>query len=101
MNLLKYFFKKPALMGRIALWQMALPEYDIVYTNQKVVVVEQLAYHPLNEYHPLLHEFPDEHIMVVEKDVLEAEIDEWKLWFDGASNLLGNRIGVVLASPKG
>ncbi|RDY01800.1 rnhA, partial [Mucuna pruriens] len=39
--------------------------------------------------------------MVAVKHELEAEIDKWKLWFDGASNLLGNGIGAVLASPKG
>ncbi|RDX93158.1 hypothetical protein CR513_24617, partial [Mucuna pruriens] len=49
MDPLKYIFEKPALIGRIARRQMALSEYDIVYTT---------------------------------------------------SNLLGNRIGVVLASPK-
>ncbi|RDY10320.1 rnhA, partial [Mucuna pruriens] len=54
---------------------MSLSEYDIVYTN--------------------------EHIMVAEKDKPEAEINKWKLWFDGASNLLGNGIGAMLASPKG
>ncbi|RDX93094.1 hypothetical protein CR513_24687, partial [Mucuna pruriens] len=59
------------------------------------------AYHPLDEYHPLSHKFLDEHIMMVEKDEQEDELDEWKLWFDGASNLLGNGIGVVLASLKG
>ncbi|RDX64302.1 hypothetical protein CR513_57161, partial [Mucuna pruriens] len=32
---------------------------------------------------------------------LETDSDKWKLWFDGASNLLGNEIGAVLASPKG
>ncbi|RDY08451.1 hypothetical protein CR513_07295, partial [Mucuna pruriens] len=84
---------------------MALSEYDIVYTSQKAItgsaLAKQLAYHPLDEYHPLSHEFPDEHIMMAEKDKQEAELDEWKLWFDGASNLLGNGIGAVLASPKG
>ncbi|RDY09930.1 hypothetical protein CR513_05618, partial [Mucuna pruriens] len=105
MDPLMYIFEKPASTGRIARRQMALSEYDIVYTSQKVVkgsaLAEQLAYHPLNEYHPLSHEFPDEHIMVAEKDEPMAELDEWKLWFDGASNLLGNRIGVMLTSPKG
>ncbi|RDX68148.1 Retrovirus-related Pol polyprotein from transposon 17.6, partial [Mucuna pruriens] len=98
MDPFKYIFEKPTLTRRIAHWQMALSKYDIVYTSQKAIkgsaLAEQLAYYPLNEYHPLSHEFPDEHIM-------EAELHEWKLWFDGASNLLGNRIGVVLASPKG
>ncbi|RDY00491.1 hypothetical protein CR513_16321, partial [Mucuna pruriens] len=102
---LKYIFEKPALTRRITRWQMALSEYDIAYTDQKAVkgsaLVEQLAHHPLDGYHPLSHEFLDEHIMVAEKDEPEAKIYEWKLWFDGASNLLGSGIGVVMASPEG
>ncbi|RDY05176.1 hypothetical protein CR513_11010, partial [Mucuna pruriens] len=66
-----------------------------------LALAEQLAYHPLDEYHPFFHEFPNEHIMVVEKDEHEIDLGKWKLWFDGALNLLGNGIGVVLASPKG
>ncbi|RDX67119.1 hypothetical protein CR513_54050, partial [Mucuna pruriens] len=85
---LKYIFEKPILIRRIARWQMALPEYDIVYTSQKAIkrsaLAEQLAHNPLVDYQPLLHEFLDEHIML----------------FDELSNLLGNKIGVVLASPK-
>ncbi|RDY01860.1 rnhA, partial [Mucuna pruriens] len=30
----------------------------------------------------------------------EPQSDEWMMWFDGVSNLLGNGIGVVLASPR-
>ncbi|RDX89626.1 Retrovirus-related Pol polyprotein from transposon 17.6, partial [Mucuna pruriens] len=100
MEPLKYIFEKPALTGQIARLQMALSEYDIKAIKGSALA-EQLAYHPLDEYHPLSHEFSDEHIMPAEEDEQEADLDEWKLWFNGASNLLGNRIGVVLASPKG
>ncbi|RDY07599.1 Retrovirus-related Pol polyprotein from transposon 17.6, partial [Mucuna pruriens] len=72
MDPLKYIFEKLALTRRITRWQMALSEYDIVYTSQRAIkgsaLAEQLAYHPLDEYHPFLHEFLDEHIMAVEKD---------------------------------
>ncbi|RDX78860.1 Retrovirus-related Pol polyprotein from transposon 17.6, partial [Mucuna pruriens] len=104
MDPLKYIFEKSALTGQIARWQMTLSEYDIVYTNQKVVkgiaLAEQLAHHPLDEYDPLLYEFPDEQIMSMKDVGLAADLDEWKLWFDGASNMLRNGIGIVLASPK-
>ncbi|RDX64932.1 hypothetical protein CR513_56449, partial [Mucuna pruriens] len=43
MDPLKYIFEKPALIGWIARWQMALSEYDIVYTNQKAVKGRALA----------------------------------------------------------
>ncbi|RDX67767.1 hypothetical protein CR513_53309, partial [Mucuna pruriens] len=84
---------------------MALSEYDIVYKSQKAIkgsfLAEQLAHHPLGDYQPLLHEFLDEHIMLVDEIGLKVESDEWKLWFDGASNLLENRIGTILASLEG
>ncbi|RDX97716.1 hypothetical protein CR513_19467, partial [Mucuna pruriens] len=105
MDPLKYTFEKPALTGWIACWKMAFSEYDIVYTSQKAIkgsaMAEQLAHHPLDNYQPLLHEFLDEHIMAVEGAGFESEPVGWKLWFDGASNLLGNGIRVILASPKG
>ncbi|RDX75795.1 hypothetical protein CR513_44277, partial [Mucuna pruriens] len=82
---------------------MALSKYDIVYTTQKAikgsVLAEQLAHHPLDDYQSLLHEFPDEHIMAVEGARSESNLAEWKLWFDGASNLLGNRIGATSTAP--
>ncbi|RDX72487.1 hypothetical protein CR513_48027, partial [Mucuna pruriens] len=81
---------------------MALSECDIVYMNQKAIngstLVEHLAYHPIVDYQPLLHEFPNEHIMAIAQTELES--DGWTMWFDGASNLLRNEIGAVLASPK-
>ncbi|RDY13190.1 hypothetical protein CR513_01934, partial [Mucuna pruriens] len=61
---------------------MALSKYGIIYTSQKAIK-------------------GNEHIMSVEEVRFEAESDGWKLWFDGASNLLGNGIGAVLASSKG
>ncbi|RDX89089.1 hypothetical protein CR513_29214, partial [Mucuna pruriens] len=61
-------------------------------------LVEHLAYHPVTDHQPLLHEFPDKHIMTAMST--KPQSDEWTMWFDGASNLLGNGIGVVLASPR-
>ncbi|RDX91296.1 hypothetical protein CR513_26744, partial [Mucuna pruriens] len=97
-----YIFEKSALTGQIARWQMALSKYDIIYMSQKAIkgsaLVEHLAYHPIADYQPFLHEFLDKHIMVVIE--IEPEPDKWTMWFDGASNLLGNGIGAVLASQK-
>jgi len=43
MDPIKYIFEKPALTGRLALWQMLLSEYDIVYVTQKAVKGSALA----------------------------------------------------------
>ena len=47
-------------------------------------------------------EFPDEDLMTIfqVKDESTNE-DTWKLYFDGASNVLGHDIGAILISPEG
>uniref|UniRef100_A0A2N9J551 Integrase catalytic domain-containing protein n=1 Tax=Fagus sylvatica TaxID=28930 RepID=A0A2N9J551_FAGSY len=41
--------------------------------------------------------FPDEDVMVAD----EGDHCRWKLYFDGAANVVGSGIGIVLVSPKG
>ena len=43
MDSVKYIFEKPALMGRIARWQVLLSEFDIVYVTQKAIKGNALA----------------------------------------------------------
>ncbi|RDY13374.1 Gypsy retrotransposon integrase-like protein 1, partial [Mucuna pruriens] len=82
---------------------MALSEYDILYVSWKAIkgsaLAEQLTYHPLTDSQPLGHEFPNEHIMVTTVDKTQYD-DEWTMWFDGASNIVGNGVGVILISPR-
>ncbi|RDX74645.1 Pol polyprotein, partial [Mucuna pruriens] len=66
---------------------------------KRSAIAKQLAHHPLADHQPLLHEFSNEHIMSAEEAGSKAELDEWKLWFDGASNLLGNGIGTGQCFP--
>ncbi|RDX77559.1 hypothetical protein CR513_42301, partial [Mucuna pruriens] len=101
MDPIKYILEKPALTGRIARWQMALSEYDITYVSRHAIkgsaLADHLAYHPLAKSQPLSHEFPDEYIMLI--DGKPQSENEWTMWFDRASNILGNGISVALASP--
>ncbi|RDX66860.1 hypothetical protein CR513_54328, partial [Mucuna pruriens] len=82
---------------------MALSKYDITYVSRNTIkgsaLAEHLAYHPLADPQPLCHEFLNEHIMATSEVEPQYE-EEWTMWFDGASNVLGNGIGVVLASPR-
>ncbi|RDX66509.1 rnhA, partial [Mucuna pruriens] len=82
---------------------MALSEYDILYVSQTTIkgsaLAEQLAYHPLTNPQPSSYEFLDEHLMVAAADKARPD-NEWTMWFDGASNIVGNGIGVVLISPS-
>jgi len=44
-------------------------------------------------------EFPDEYIMDLFEEKLDEDRDKWIEWFDGASNVLGHGVRVVLVSP--
>ena len=108
MDPLKYIFEKPSLSGKICRWQVQLSEFDIVYTSQKAIkgkiVADHLADQALDEYEPLRFEFPDEDVLTLsdsENTEEEKKKDTWTLYFDGASNLLGQGVGVVLTSPEG
>jgi hypothetical protein len=113
MDPVKYIFEKPALTGRVARWQMILTEYDIQYTSQKAIkgsiLSDYLAEQPIEDYQPMMFEFPDEDIMYLKmKDCEEPLVekgpdpdDKWTLMFDGAVNMNGNGVGAVLINPKG
>ena len=80
-------------------------KFDIVYVTQKAVkgsaLADYLAQQPINDYQPMHPEFPDEDIMTLFKEEGEDEDKEkWIVWFDGASNVLGHRIKVVLVSEQ-
>ena len=105
---LKYVAEKPALIGRISKRQILLSEFDIKYVSQGAVkgqaLADQLAEHPiegLNQNSEVM--FPDENIMRAEGESKEEQSKtlKWKLYFDGAANVFGCGIGVVLVSLKG
>ncbi|KAA3479690.1 reverse transcriptase [Gossypium australe] len=103
---LNYMMESTALNGRMARWQILLSEFDIVYVSQKAVkgsaVADFLASRALEDYEPLNFDFPNEELMYVAATKEDATNDHpWKLNFNGASNAVGNGIGVVLVSPNG
>ena len=111
MDPIKYILEKPALSRRIARWKMILTEYDIQYTTQKAikgsVLADHLAHQAVDDYQPMNFEFPDENIMLVTDcetpgpDEGPEEGSRWSMYFYGASNALGNGIGIVIISPEG
>ena len=88
---------------------MILTEYDIQYTTQKAikdsVLADHLSHQAVEDYQSMQFEFPDEDIMTLDNCEEFRPHDgpeqgsRWNLFFDGASNALGNGIGVVLISP--
>jgi len=89
MDLIKYIFEKPALTRKIARWQMLLLEYDIVYVTQKVIkgsaLADFLAHQPVEDYQPMLSDFPDEDISALfHTDEYNHDVNTWTLFFDGS-----------------
>ncbi|RDX85996.1 hypothetical protein CR513_32724, partial [Mucuna pruriens] len=66
---IKYIIEKPTLIGRIALKGIALVEY--------------LAYQPIEDYHSMQCEFPDEDIMTLFDEENHVNKRKWTLVFDG------------------
>ncbi|KAK5832625.1 hypothetical protein PVK06_016427 [Gossypium arboreum] len=102
---IKYMMESPALLGRMARWQILLSKYDIVYVSQKSIkesaIADFLATRIEDEYEPLRFEFPDEDLMcITEKECESPKEKSWKMSFDGASNALGHGVGAVLVSPE-
>ncbi|XP_070008523.1 uncharacterized protein [Nicotiana sylvestris] len=88
-----------------AKWQILLTEFDIIYVTRTAMKAQGLADHldenPVdNDYEPLKTYFPNEEVMCVD-EVDHDEKPGWKLSFDGAANMKGVGIGVVLISETG
>ena len=65
-------------------------------------IVEFLADRTKDEYEPMKFEFSDEDLMTIfQVEDESTEQDTWKLYFDGASNILGHDIGPILISLEG
>ncbi|XP_017980996.1 PREDICTED: uncharacterized protein LOC108663022 [Theobroma cacao] len=103
---IKYIFEKPSLSGKVARWQVLLSEYDIVYVSQKAIkgsaIADFLAKRVEEDYEPMEFEFPNKDLMsICQTSEEESEKENWKMFFNGASNALGHGIGVVLVTPEG
>ena len=78
-----------------------------MYVSQKAIkgsaIADFLVKRANEEYEPMSFEFPDEDLMAVlqiEKEEPPEE-EDWKMYFEGASNALGRGVEAVLISPEG
>ncbi|XP_075669762.1 uncharacterized protein LOC142639477 [Castanea sativa] len=83
---------------KIAKWVLLLSKFDIKYVTQKFVkgraIADHLAHCSPEEAKEIQGDFLDE-------DIMEIEVESWKMYFDGVTNQNGSGIGVLLISPKG
>ena len=86
------------LIGHLAKWVMILYEFDIQYVDRKVIkgqaTKNHLADAPLIMDQPLIMEFLDEHLYLVD------EKPSWKLYFDGSYTSHELEVGILLVTPK-
>ena len=83
-----------------------MSEYDIQYVSQKAIkgsaIAEFLEDRTEDEYEPMKFEFPNEDLRTIfQVEDESTKQNAWKLYFDGASNVLGHDIGAILISPEG
>ena len=70
-------------------------------------MADHLDHQAVNDYQSMNFYFPDENIMLTTDCAKPGTYDgpeqgsRWTMVFDGASNALGNGIGVVIISPEG
>ena len=66
---LKYMLSCTVLTEGLAKWVMLLSEFDIQYIDIKAIkgqaIADHLANAPLVQDHPLIMEFPDEHLYLI------------------------------------
>ncbi|KAL3756018.1 hypothetical protein ACJRO7_002969, partial [Eucalyptus globulus] len=95
---LKYLLEKPALVGKLAKWQILISEFDIQSLGQKSVkgraIADMLA--KSSKGSGASDEDSD-----AEEQILLVSSDTWTVYFDGAVNLAGSGTGAVLISPDG
>ena len=92
---LKYLFEKPALSGKLSRWLILLEEFDLKYVARKTIngsIVSDFCAEKLKG--------EDGREDFLDEDILDIELQAWKMYFDGAVNQYGNGIEVLLINPK-
>ncbi|XP_015965110.1 uncharacterized protein LOC107488845 [Arachis duranensis] len=82
---LALILSKPKLAGRLIKWSIELSEFDIQYQPRGSVKSQYLV----------------DFVAELTEPYLDAESLEWTLFVDGASNLQGSGVGILLESPEG
>ncbi|XP_074359559.1 uncharacterized protein LOC141698683 [Apium graveolens] len=94
---LRNVLSKPDLTGRMAKWAIRPITYDIEYDARTTIKSQALA--------NFLADFSPSQMITAEAEfqqiVSSADTKLWTLYTDGASNVNGTGLGLVLKSPQG
>ncbi|XP_070054568.1 uncharacterized protein [Nicotiana tomentosiformis] len=89
--------KKPMPTAKLTKWQILLMEFDIMYITQKAIKGQALADNLAENLvdgndDPLTTYFPNEKVLFP-REVITESYPRWRMFFNGASNFKGVRIG--------
>ncbi|KAI3827873.1 hypothetical protein L1987_01961 [Smallanthus sonchifolius] len=87
--------RKPEISGRMANWSVKLSSYDLKYEPRTAIKSQSLADFVTDFSSDIQHEAG------LEVQQLEESKDKWTLFTDGASNVRGTGLGILLKSPQG
>ncbi|KAK1441334.1 hypothetical protein QVD17_07181 [Tagetes erecta] len=92
---IKNVLRKPEMSGRMAKWAVKMSAYDIIYEPRTAIKSQALA--------DFVADFSDDLIKEADLEVQQLEEDKglWILHTDGASNVRGTGLGILLKSPQG
>nr|XP_025628487.1 uncharacterized protein LOC112721656 [Arachis hypogaea] len=88
-DLIKYMLSFPILRGRLGKWMLALTEFDLQYVPAKTVKGQVIA-----DF--LVDNSKDLHDQG--KNIVDVEVNYWKLYFDGSKNKDGAGVGILIIS---
>jgi hypothetical protein len=88
-DVIKYMLQKPILSGRLGKWAYALVEYDLKYKPIKAMKGKVVA------------DFIVDHSIDVDGVVCLADVEVWRLFFDGSMCSQGQGVGCIIESPHG
>jgi hypothetical protein len=86
-DVIKYMLQKPILSGRLGKWAYALLEYNLRYEPIKAVKDQVVA------------DFIVDHCIDVEGVVCLADVEVWRLFFNGSMCNQGQGVGCAIVLP--
>ncbi|XP_019234378.1 PREDICTED: uncharacterized protein LOC109214869 [Nicotiana attenuata] len=93
---LRNILHKPELSGRLAKWVVEMSEFDIEY-KLRTAIKSQVLSDCVADFSPGLLRLATKKAVMV----LESTSGVWTLFMDGASNVKGFGLGILLTTPSG
>ncbi|XP_020972665.1 uncharacterized protein LOC110269284 [Arachis ipaensis] len=91
-DLINYMLSFSMLRGRLGKWMLTLTEFDLQYVPAKAVKGQVITDFLVDNSNNLNDQGAN---------VIDVEVDYWKLYFDGSKHKNGAWVGILIISPEG